>query len=1129
MRNVLRLLAVFMTVGAYSSHLRADEWVKPVPAAAEFQYEDTLYLYNLGAKGYYSDEGGYWGTQATLSDNGIKVYLQQYIDSYLTPPDSVWDGKTLVFFNYSTKHKKWVNLFIDSANSMYIDHTTQPNWFWQMDEQGDNVYRIYGAERNPSLGIAVYPDSYMGYDLNTPSDKGLKPLLDITSGELAEKYCVDWIFVTPEEYVNNQAKLKTYRYAMSLKAKLDEAAEAGISVPEAEKVYQNTSSTDEELLEAIDAVAVAVRENIEKSASVDSPLDMASKGYLVNPTFDSDTHGWLTNTGAQNSKLATNKSDGVSLIGNAWENWNKTAFSGKMYQLIASAPHGVYKFVLGVYSDSNRGTYVYASKDSTEVIGTAPQTLEMYTIFDGDTLELGVKKSVKVGGWIQIDNAALTYYGNDVESYKFWIDKVISNAPDFENVYVQHACLEEYNKVISDIQQLQTKEEIIASEKVFLETLDKVQANADAYAAYAAKLEEARKTADETSSEMLGDYIMDVVEPAFEACELSTEEVIAATSELEEMILKAKAESVTEGEECTQILDNNDFRDGLNGWTVDKNASGTPKVGGTKENPCVELFQGNFDMYQDIAEIPDGVYRLEVPAFYRTEGNLAAYNSRETAEIKTFLYINNESMPVANVMNEAISGNEDGSGNNIYDSFFETPDGTFTPNGMNSASTAFANGKYKNTLYGVVTDGKMHVGIRSNGTLKDRWSCWGKFRIYYEGYNSDVISGMLNPLIDEARKTLESNFAPQERTELENWMVLASNSVSTSTDGKALLDIYLSYKDIKDTADASISVYNELMDRNNELASVIDETAESASESAKAFAAEVYDKVNDGYTNQTFATVEADSMTRVVLAAMTKLRMPDEVASDASPVDASAVIVNADFDNDDNVGWSGSAAAHQTYGNAEFYHTNFDMYQIIYGLPDGTYKVSVDGFFRSGHPGQIYPKYLEDQSTDTINAFVYAESNGKVSSVPFKSILEGVRDMAVNGGSGEYRLSDGKYLPNTMQTTKMYMELGYFLDNSVICEVKDGYLKIGIKKDVLRADDWVVIDHWQLEYYGDASEHNPDGDASGIESVDKDVTVVSKTYYTIGGVMLDAPVKGINIVKQVMSDGSVKYVKVLVK
>ena len=81
---------------------------------------------------------------------------------------------------------------------------------------------------------------------------------------------------------------------------------------------------------------------------------------------------------------------------------------------------------------------------------------------------------------------------------------------------------------------------------------------------------------------------------------------------------------------------------------------------------------------------------------------------------------------------------------------------------------------------------------------------------------------------------------------------------------------------------------------------------------------------------------------------MTKLRMPDEVASDASPVDASAVIVNADFDNDDNVGWSGSAAAHQTYGNAEFYHTNFDMYQIIYGLPDGTYKVSVDGFFLSG-------------------------------------------------------------------------------------------------------------------------------------------------------------------------------------
>ena len=90
------LLTALLASGMCSQIASADEWVKPVPEATQFQYEDTLYMYNLGAKYFFSDEGGAYGTQATLKDRGTRLFMQQYINPELTPPDSVWDGKTLI-------------------------------------------------------------------------------------------------------------------------------------------------------------------------------------------------------------------------------------------------------------------------------------------------------------------------------------------------------------------------------------------------------------------------------------------------------------------------------------------------------------------------------------------------------------------------------------------------------------------------------------------------------------------------------------------------------------------------------------------------------------------------------------------------------------------------------------------------------------------------------------------------------------------------------------------------------------------------------------------------------------------------------------------------------------------------
>lgn len=1118
------LLTALLASGMCSQSAFADEWVKPVPEATQFQYEDTLYLYNVGAKGFFSDEGGAYDTQATIKDRGIKMYLQKYINPELTPPDSVWDGKTLVFWDYSTKHKKWCNLFINDMDQLYVDRGTQVNWFFQLEDRGDNKYRLYGADVNPTMNHATWPNTYLGADLTDPEKAYiLKPMLDIVDGANIENYHVDWIFVSPEEYERVQTKLVTYNLAQDLKAKIDEALEKGVDVSEAQDVYENTSSTDEQLTAAIESVDEALRIAVENSADPDNPLDMASEGYLVNPTFDNDNSGWITTTGSQNTGLATNQSDGTNLIGNAWENWDPDPITGKMYQIIKDAPHGIYRFSLGVFSNSAGGTYVYCSGDSTELTGTTPKTLEVFTTFEGDTLEFGIKKWVNVGNWMQIDNAVLTYYGNSVESYLYWINATIDEAPDFTDSYKQNAAWEEYQNVISEIQKLQTKEEILASVGTFKNALVKMQANVDAYAAYAAQIEDALNAVDETGNEELNDYVMDVAQPNLDNGELSTEEIIEATEVLKKMTEEARKNNITEGAECTFLIKNNNFKSRLDGWSKDETLA-TPVVGGPDDNPSVECWQNNFDLYQEFTDIPNGIYRVEAPAFYRTEGNAGAYTNRETAEVLTYLYINDQYSPVANIMNEAIS--EEG----VYSSAYTTPDGTYTPNDMASASTAFANGLYKNTAYGAVIDGTMRVGIRNTtGSMGDRWSIWGTFKLYYEGYNADIIKDILQPLVNEGKDTLENClFSQVEREKLQARVTEAGNAIATGADGETLFGLYVGFGDLIDSAKVSVASYKTMYSWADQLANVIDETQETASEDAINNASEVYDKVNNGYEAGSFTTAEADSMVTVIKAAITKLRIPDTVASDETPADFTAVIVNPNYDNDDNEGWAGSSAAHQEYQNAEFYNTNFDMYQIIYGLPNGTYKVNVQGFYRSGEATQAYEKYTEDVAKDTINSFVYAESDGVVSSVPFTTIFAGCNEAGINGGEGEVKLTDGMYIPNTMQTAAMYMENGYYLTNSLICKVTDGTLKIGVKKEALFKGDWTIFDTWTLLYYGDNSAQNPDGDASGIETPEA-AEVVSTTYYTLGGVTSSVPVKGINIVKSVMSDGTVKVSKILVK
>ena len=234
----------------------AQNWEKPVPTSREelklsVVNEDTtiFYLYNRDADAFFVD-GNSWGTQASIGTIGIPVWFTQNEDgSYL-------------FHDWSRRDSKWFLLFIDSESSMFVDRNQQANYFWDIVDMGDKVYRFHGADANPQYNFTSYPNCYMGYYFSDANEStALNAHLDMSEvGDLdGEAYYVDWWLISEADYKAIEPKLLAYDAAKALEPVLEEGEEfMEINLNGAKAVYNNTSSTAAELDSVRAALTAAI-------------------------------------------------------------------------------------------------------------------------------------------------------------------------------------------------------------------------------------------------------------------------------------------------------------------------------------------------------------------------------------------------------------------------------------------------------------------------------------------------------------------------------------------------------------------------------------------------------------------------------------------------------------------------------------------------------------------------------------------------------------------------------------------------------------------------------------------------------------------------------------------------------
>ena len=307
-----------------------------------------------------------------------------------------------------------------------------------------------------------------------------------------------------------------------------------------------------------------------------------------------------------------------------------------------------------------------------------------------------------------------------------------------------------------------------------------------------------------------------------------------------------------------------------------------------------------------------------------------------------------------------------------------------------------------------------------------------------------------------------------------------------------------------------------------------------------------------------------------------------DTASDATPVNLTKMLKSPNFtkvesgkEADQIEGWT--VTSNYEGLNAEvfgYYNKKFDMYQEIHGLPEGIYEVRNQAYYRFGwleNDYKFYKRFQQEQK-DSSNVFLYAANQTKTdtvySSARVKLLASGAREqmfvkkdstvveeeivytydtigtqrpllevkdtlMGVISGKKDSVVYDTiAYVPDNVVAANGYInEKGTerWLNKVVVKLTEGGVLRLGMKQNANVDGDWVIMDNFQLFYYGKNSEKTPDADPSGIVATEQKARVLRTEFFTIGGMRTLAPQQGIAIMRQTLENGNVVVKKVNLK
>ena len=825
---------------------------------------------------------------------------------------------------------------------------------------------------------------------------------------------------------------------------------------------------------------------------------------------------------------------------------------------------------------------------------------ETYAIVPKDgTLTFGVMIENANYNWVAAKNFRVYYMGDSYES----LDYVRKNSDMFaqpfpEETFAMQQLLDDYNNAIPNYGKAQNAEELLDAVQKLVSLSESVQNNANAYKAYKdrvdglkAGIENGEIDLDGPDADILFDYLDDLGEELGPDSEtsveygfkngysayiianrlLKTEEITEELEFLNKLYDAAVRTSLKDGTDLTNLIVNPGFEEELvdgkgKGWSLDTSKGGTGSLtnwrGGDSDgkNYCAEAYEQNFDVYQEIEGVKDGIYEVSVQAFYRGGWPEAAWNNykkdpemKGDAKVYSEVYLNEFSTPIRNVMEITLDDVSQFTSKDNYSSFAVTGEGgettnVFVPNGMASASTSFSledpEKNYTMSAYGLVTDGKIRLGIRRLTTPPSNagtWTLWDNFKLTYRAKNPELAAQVLDAKAKELNELLTTSEENMTDPVIQNSVYAYTESQKTDLSDAAKYEVLIETNDALVAAKENIQQVGAYKTANEAYLAACDEL-EKVDESQEAEIWNQIDEMDDELDGDAFRSLSTEDLvtliakvedfTKEVQAAIDDIKLAQKVAemadaTDDKPYDATSWIINPDMEDasqDSNAdaskkmaGWDfwkakgngpvkGSDGINgrslEAWSGTIGAELEFTAYQTLTGLPAGKYKLSAKAANASNGVAADETLWADPEKAATGRAYLCA------------ILSDGENEKAV---STPVEPNVGSATTANTYTVTFTVEEGN--------DVKIGFQSIGTMPF-----RWFMCDDFTLTYYGTESakvDSTDEGDVVAIEGVEEaaPATKAIAGIYNASGAKIATLQKGINIVKY--TDGSVK--KIFVK
>lgn len=1181
-----RLLYSAVLVASLSTNYaqaQVNDPVLPNPVQLKLDGTDTVAIKNILADKWLTN-GNAYGTQTSLGTSGLGFVIvpNKGDDGLPNGTYSFCNDKSGKFGAFS--NKIFLNSFDENGGNSYVDYNNQgiEKTYWKVTPNG-TTFRFQANEQ---------PDTYAGYN---PNDTGLDG-----KGETA----VDGLFrpalTESSEYGLEWAAYPyTYFYRLEkLKDAINSAIDEGLDVSAVEAIYNNPNAAYWQLKEAYRMISDARRNKAMAEATADSPVSItefvpdancdALTGWTHDCIYDKDGNpksgGHGTNWQLQSHKYTASDGYETEKFIERWVSGNSDPVTntevagagrlsdGVLSQTLHKLPAGGYKVTCYAMATQQakgddfkvEGVSVFADTKATknsQAVATkagVPQKYEfLLDIKEGEDLTIGFKLDQCTANWVFVDNFQIVYCGPSFKAMN--LNDVQTAAADLDAKLAGINACPIYTDKAAELIASANEMTVDSTPDEDINVMKKNLADVAAEIEKSSKLYAELETLNGTIQEFLAldpagdefDAFMELyndcgtgesAEDLTSTWSLNNEELTQYMADLKVKLENAQNASIKPGDDITRKIVNPSFDNGKEGWTVKE---GNPKFDETYKN-C-EVYQGTFDIYQDITNIPDGVYELSVLAFQRVAENGVASKAHDagTEDITAFIYANDLETPFTSPYTYGMKENSG-------DDFKYNLNGeeVYIPNsmkGMAAATTENPNA-YTVTVPMLVEGGTLRIGVREkrrpsniNNSWGD-WAIWDNFRLKYVGSKGEALNAVTTPLIAKAAGLLDSKMNADVRTQLE--------AAKTALETEATVPGIHTLSAAIEAANTSIEAYKPLKEAidNAQTRYEENEATSTTSETAKGLYTAAVNTAQGIYDNGTVADAEIPAAIKALNEGVTKYVINDIIAdaSEAKPADITKVIANSDFATMSSTGWDvidGKMAfqANNSVEAGEFYNCTFNLQQSLVGLPAGMYRLTTQAFYRNGNANKDVSKELKYDVNE--NAYLYfsdkeipteegkkvatelPESKQAIKTITAHKIAEDDwNSVNLSDAGGLYKMQDGMYIPDNMITAQAFCN--HSGDAYVSEPLNFNYdgnsdFRIGLIKNVTVTNDWTIVKNFKLYYLG--------GDPTGISEIVTDANAVATKIYNASGMQIGKLQKGINIIETVMKDGSKKVKKVVVK